>query len=169
MAEEQYKISSGIRKRGTRSARLQSAAIVRPARHVGGGDLVVRRGCSTVVGLSTLQKHMAELQQGVADGRFEIRTLAGQLVDLATLTSAPVPVAPPKPIVRPDSAANDKTFAKGVGELVPQYQDGYALTQKVDSPAITVDVATSDGEPALDGVSDPVAERKRRRGYKKDE
>jgi hypothetical protein len=71
--------------------------------------------------------------------------------------------------VRPDSAANDKTFAKGVGELVPQYQDGYALTQKVDSPAITVDVATSDGEPALDGVSDPVAERKRRRGYKKDE
>ena len=38
-----------------------------------------------------------------------------------------------------------------------------------DSGFFTVDVATSDGEPALDGVSDPVAERKRRRGYKKDE
>ena len=164
MAEEQYKIVSGVRKRGTRSARLLSAAIVRPARFVGGGDLVIRRGRPTIVNRTTLQKHLAELQQGVADGRFEVRTLAGQLVDLATLTSAPVPVTPPKPKVVLDSAANDKTFAGGVGGHVPQHQDGYALTQDVGSPAISVDALTSDGEPALDGVSDPVAERKRRRG-----
>jgi hypothetical protein len=139
----------------------------RPARFIGGGDIVVRRGRATIVSEEVIKKHIVELKQGVADGRIIVTTLGGQPVDLATMTAAPVPTTPPKPNVRLDSAANDKTFLHGVGNAIPQYQDGLGMTQTAESPAVSA-AFDMDGDEPVAGTTDPVGERKRRR-YKKSE
>jgi hypothetical protein len=166
--ERIFKVHSGVRKRHTKQKRRATPGRADFVQRFAGGDIIVRRTRPATITESKLKACLPELQRAYDEGRAEVRTVTGQLVDLATLQATePLPVTPPAPHPPLDSAENDKTFPGGVGEKRPMFREGKALDEEVTpppSPALPGDEEedVDDGAPIPQG-GDPVAFRKKAR------
>lgn len=161
-SEQIYKVHSGVRKRHTKMKRRKSPGRHRLVQRLAGGAIIVRRVRPANITESQIRQHLAELQRAYDEGRAEVRTVGGQLVDLKTMKVLESPVSPPKPHPPLDSAALDKEH---VGELQPVYPGGKAQTEEVDplpSPALPGD--DSVGEPVKSGGDPAVVRKQSRKG-----
>lgn len=165
--EQIYKVHSGVRKVHTRLQRKKAAGRHRFVQRLAGGDIVVRRVRPATITGTQLRQHLAEFKRARDEGRAEVRTPTGQLVDLDTLKPvAGLPAAPPKPEPPLDSAANDKTFPAGVGEHRPKYPEGKGQAEDAGAlPSITLPGDESETKAVKSG-GDPAAARKKSRGKK---
>lgn len=163
--ENIFKVHSGVRKRHNKLLRRKAPGRADFVQRLIGGDVVVRRNRPATITESKLKAHLPEFQRAYDEGRIEVRTPTGQLVDLKTLSVVEkLPAAPPKPQPPLDSAANDKTFPDGVGEDIPSMEGGKALGEDLPSPG----VASLPGDEPVPveeaGDRDPAAARKKARG-----
>lgn len=150
-----YYVHSGVRKRHTRLKRMQAAQHPALVQHIGG--LIVRRSRPVRISETKLAEILPQLHAAHADGRLELRTADGRLVDLKTLA----PLSPPetsKPLPNPplDSAANDKP----AGAPMPAYYEGQGQDAAVTTPAIvaeTVDDLTGSDEDGTQPDGDAAA------------
>lgn len=163
-SEQIFKVHSGVRKRHTKLVRRKTPGRADFVQRLIGGDVVVRRNRPATITESKLKAHLPEFQRAYSEGRIEVRTTTGQLVDLATLEVVEkLPVALPKPQPPLDSAENDKTFSAGVGENIPPMAGGKALGEDLPSPSTAY--LPGDEPPPVDAEDrDPVAARKKARG-----
>lgn len=164
MASEEpviYKIHSLVRKVQTRTLRQKAAGRHRFVQRLAGGDITVRRARPATVTEGKLVRHLAELRAAVREGKIEVRTPTGRVVDIFGDEHHYVDETPKasKPLPNPplDSVANDKTFEHGVGEHRPLFEGGDPQTTTPESPTNlgglvgddeNVPVQTS-GDPAL--------------------
>jgi len=117
MIEEIYKVHSLVRQVQTRTQRYKAPQHHKLVQKLAGGQVIVRRARPATITTSILMRHLDEFKKANEEGRIEVRTPAGGLVDLSTLkTNAPQPVVKPLPVTPVDSVAKDRTFAAGVGE-----------------------------------------------------
>lgn len=158
--ERIFKVHSGIRKRHTKDKRRGATGRQAFVQRLAGGVIVVRRARTATITESKLMKHIDEFKRAFAEGKVEVRTITGLLVDLDTLNvvEAP-PVTPPQPDFPLDSAAND---TKNVGEKLPPFLGGKAPDEVVEPPA-PVELPGSDPEEPIEAGVDPVEARKRAR------
>jgi hypothetical protein len=157
-----YKVHSGVRKVHTRMKRMKAAGRHRFVQRLAGGDITVRRVRAATITETQLKAHLPELQRAHEEGRIEVRTVTGELVDLKTMKVAAKPASPPKPAPPLDSAANDKTFPEGVGQKMPMYEGGPALDDNPEPPPTPV-LPGDDSSAGAVTAGDPVAERKKER------
>lgn len=127
-----YFIHSGVRKRHTRLLRMKSPVHHDLVQRIGG--LVVRRTRPVHVSVDKIREILPDLMKAQAEGRLELRTHDGRLVDLVTgeaLYKHPMPSKPlPNPLL--DSAARDKP----AGMHYPAYQEGVALGAVARRPSV---------------------------------
>jgi len=102
-----YRVHSTVMSRRTRALRHRTPGKNRWVQHVCGGTVLVRRARPASISEDLLLDHIEELQRLNKEGRIEVRTPSGQLVDLQTLEAAPPPKPPRKPERRRDSIADD--------------------------------------------------------------
>lgn len=164
MASEEpvyYRVHSMVRRVATRSLRLRSTGRHRFVTRLAGGDITVRRARPATISKVQLLRSLDEIKAATAVGKIEVRTLRGEVVDLDTLvTTAPKKTASPPADPPLDSAANDKTFEHGIGQV----QEG---TEKLDDPDVG-GVLAGDEEDAVEaGGQDPVRVRKGKRASSK--
>ena len=167
--EQIYKVHSGVRKRHTRLQRMQATGRVSFVQRFGGGSIVVRRVRPATITETQLKKHLDELQAAYDQGRAEVRTVTGQLVDLKTLEVVePLPPSTPLPHPPLDSAANDKTFPGGVGQKMPLYREGRAIDEEVAPLPSTSLPGDEEEEAIVTQGGDPAAYRKKARSKKRE-
>jgi hypothetical protein len=98
-----------------------------------GGDIVVRRARPATITESQLKAHLPELKRAYSEGRIDVRTVTGDLIDLETMKVASRQPSPPQPKPPLDSAADDK---QGVGEKMPPYKGAKAVDEPAESPKV---------------------------------
>jgi hypothetical protein len=162
--ERIFKVHSGVRKRHNKLLRRKTPGRADFVQRLVGGDVIVRRNRPATITESKLKAHLPEFERAFAEGRVEVRTPTGLLVDLNTLKVAetlPAPAAQPHPPL--DSVKDDKNA--GVGEKMPIFKDGVAFDEDVKPPPRPVlpgdDSEESNPVDAQGG--DPVAARKKAR------
>jgi hypothetical protein len=165
--ERIFKVHSGVRKRHTKLKRRKTPGRPDFVQRLAGGDVVVRRNRAATITESKLKAHLPEFERAYNEGRIEVKTPTGQLVDLKTLAVVEkLPAPPPQPHPPLDSAARD---TQGVGEKMPVYQDGKALDETAEPPPKPVLPGDDAEKDAVEsGHGDPAAVRKRARKAKKD-
>jgi len=162
MAE--YLIHSGVRKRHTALKRRMAPINAALVQHIGG--FIVRRARPVRISETQLNALLPQLKVAEAEGRLELRTPAGQLIDLDTLQVAAGEdiVSPPLPNFLPDSAARDKP----AGMPMPLYQEGTGIDQTPVLPALLQDRSladideAADTEPPAEAVEPKIVKGKRR-------
>jgi len=154
MAE--YLIHSGVRKRHTALKRRMAPVNAALVQHIGG--FIIRRTRPVRISETQLNALLPQLKVAEAEGRLELRTPAGQLIDLSTLQVAAGEdiVSPPLPNFLPDSAARDVP----AGMPVPLYQEGTGIMQEGTLPELLSRFSETDGtdetEPTETTVPEPV-------------
>jgi hypothetical protein len=149
-----YKVHCTVRKVHTRNQRMRASGPQRFVQRLLGGAIVVRRARSATITERQLLDNLGELKQAYEEGRIEIRTVTGSLVDLDTLKAAPLPPVVPQPHPPLDSVARDK---QNVGEKKRVYIEGKAADETAippPKPALPGDEAFAKpvalgGDPAL--------------------
>ena len=154
-----YMIHSAVRKRHTRMARAKAPSRHRFVQRLAGGTIVVRRNRPARVTAKKLKECLAELKTAAAEGRIDVKTETGQLVDLTTMTIAAVPITPPKPAPPTSSVATDKQ----VGTPKPMYPEGKAQDEVAATPAITQPDIPDGIDPDEELPSSPGKKSKRRK------
>jgi hypothetical protein len=149
----EYFVHSGVRKRHTALKRRLAPVNAALVQHIGG--LVVRRARPVPVTHAKVMQILDQLKAAEAEGRLELRTPDGRLVDLNTLAPAAPPVAPPAPNFLPDSAARDLP----AGQNMPLYQEGTGIMQETEAPAL-IETSTEDPEPSSTGKTPALIRRK---------
>lgn len=156
-----YFIHSGARKRHNRTKRMQAATNAPFVQYI--GNLVIRRARPVLVDEATLQQYLPQLKVADAEGKLEVRTQDGRLIDLATMSPVvgeEAPKAPPPaPNFLPDSAARDIP----AGVPMPMYQEGAGITQDVEAPVI---VQQAFEEPSAEPAREPALVKDRKGGKK---
>lgn len=122
----------------TRTRRASAPQHNRFVQRLVGGKFIIRRSRPTVISEKTLMEHLAIVKAVEAQGVLEVRTPAGQKVNLATFEVAPLSVAPPKPNFPLDSVVRDKP---GPAQGLPLFEDG-----RLPEEAIVSDTLFSAGE-----------------------
>jgi hypothetical protein len=129
-----YFIHSTVRARHTRLKRMKAPVHAALLQHIGG--LRVRRKRPVPVTEEKLGEIIHELRKAHVDGRLELRTADGRIVDLHTgEPQGPAPVPRPVAGALPDSAARDKP----AGIPLPVYYGGAPLGVPGKRPAIIPD------------------------------
>ena len=163
--ERIFKVHSGVRKRHTKLKRRNTPGRPDFVQRLAGGDVVVRRNRAATITESKLKAHLREFEQAYNEGRIEVRTPTGLLVDLKSLkvveTLQPAPPQAEPPL---DSAQNDKP----AGEPKPMYREGKALSEEVAPPPKPVLPGDTEEETSLSAGGDPAAVRKRSRKKSKE-
>lgn len=138
--EEVYVLHSMVRRQSTRTQRSVAPKRHRFVQRIGGGEITVRRGKNrgTKVTKALLEKYLEDIKQRVDEGQIEVRTLAGQVVDLSTMKAAPV--APSKPLPDPVLAVEELGTSH-----VPVYEEGKGMMEEVEPPS-TMDDELPEGE-----------------------
>jgi hypothetical protein len=151
MASEEpvtYKIHSMVRSVHTRLQRQQAAKHHRFVTRLAGGAITVRRARPATVTEAQLKRHLGAVQQAVREGKVQVRTPTGQVVDIFGdkfhLESETPAVSPPKPSPPQDSVANDKTYEAGVGESMGAFPDTPGHMDDVPVPSVNVELPSSD-------------------------
>jgi hypothetical protein len=129
-APPKYFIHSAVRKRHTRLARMKSPKHHDLVQRIGG--LVIRRSRPIHVPVDKLEQILPELRQAHAEGRLELRTADGRLVNLHTGEIGLNHPVPPLPNPLPDSAARDKP----AGIPVAPYLEGTPMMQTPKRPSV---------------------------------
>lgn len=162
MPEQSYLVHSMVRKPETRMHRAMAAQHHRFVTKLAGGDIVVRRARPTVITEAKLQRHLAELRKAEEEGKIRVTTGRGIPVDLSSLTIVPV-VEVSKPLPNPplDSAANDRTYGKGVGMDLPQHLRGGSLTGKAPLPTTLAKLTEDMEDMPIAPSGDPALLRKK--------
>jgi len=133
-AAPQYFIHSTVRARHTRLKRMKAPVHAALLQHIGG--LRVRRKRPVPVTMEKLGEIIHDLRKAHADGRLELRTADGRIVDLYTgEPQGPAPVPRPVAGAPLDSAAMDKP----AGIPLPVYQEGAPLGVPGKRPAVIPD------------------------------
>jgi len=160
--ERIFKVHSGVRKRHTKLKRRNTPGRPDFVQRLAGGDVIVRRNRAATITESKLKAHLREFEQAYNEGRIEVRTSTGLLVDLKSLKVVEK-LQPPPPLAEPplDSAKNDKP----AGEKMPMYREGKAMSEEVAPPPKPT-LPGDDEEVALSSGGDPAATRKRARKKK---
>lgn len=175
MASEEpviYKIHSLVRKVQTRLKRQKAAGRHRFVQRLAGGDITVRRARPATVTEAKLERHLAELREAVREGKIEVRTPTGRVVDILEPPPAyfddddldgleeETPVVS-KPLPHPplDSAANDKTFEHGVGEDRPLFEGGDPQGVTPESPTNLGGLVGDDENVPVQTAGDPARAR----------
>jgi hypothetical protein len=149
--EPKYYIHSTVRARHTRLARMRAPKHHDLLQHIGG--LRVRRTRPVHVPKEKLMEILPQLQKAHAEGRLELRTEDGRLVDVHTgqiLGKHPMPGVQPHPLL--DSAARDKP----TGHKTPLYYGGDPLMDPSKRPSILGDDEDEDEEDEDTGTIPPV-------------
>lgn len=163
-SERIFKVHSGVRKRHTKQLRRQTPGRADFVQRFIGGEIVVRRNRPATITESKLKAHLPEFQRAFNEGRAEVRTPTGLLVDLSTLEvkeTLPAPTPVPHPPL--DSAADDKP----AGEKMPLFKEGDAQDEDVEPPprsALPGD--DSDESTPIMAGGDPAAARRKSRKKK---
>lgn len=154
---EAYKIHSLVREISTRLQRQQAPTRHRFVQRLAGGEILVRRMRPTTVTKAVLLQHLDVIKQAAEEGKLEVRTMVGELVDLKTFNTEPSPKSKPLPTPPLDSVERDKTFEHGVGEHKPLFPEGG--TPMTEAPPLSVrPPVMSDDEPIKVG-GDPAKAR----------
>ena len=164
-SERIFKVHSGVRKRHTKQLRRQTPGRADFVQRFIGGEVIVRRNRPATITESKLKAHLPEFERAYNEGRAEVRTPTGLLVDLKTLQVAetlPAPAAQPHPPL--DSAANDKP----AGEKMPLFKGGAAFDEDVTPPPrVALPGDDSEESTPVDGQGgDPAAARRKSRKKK---
>lgn len=163
--ERIFKVHSGVRKRHNKLLRKKTPGRADFVQRFIGGDIVVRRNRPATITESKLKAHLPEFERAYNEGRAEVRTPTGLLVDLKTLKTVetlPASAAQPHPPL--DSAANDKP----AGEKMPIFKDGAAFDENV-APPPRPSLPGDDSEestPVDNQGGDPAAARRKSRKKK---
>lgn len=158
-SEGQYRIHNMVREMATRGQRMKAPAHHRLVQRFGGGRIIVRRTRPVTVQKDTLLAHLSELKRASDEGRIVVKTMDGGSVDLNSFTVvAPVQKSSPPPKVVLDSAANDKTYAHGVGEKRPLFEGSGVPGDKPPSLNVKLPLSSSD-IPIHTSGSDPARVR----------
>jgi hypothetical protein len=88
--------------------------------------------------------HLPEILKAWKEGKIEVRTPTGQVVNLDTFTVSPAAVEKPQPNVLPDSVARDKQ----IGLHVRSSPEMPAQTEKVETPALVAQAQAEAAEEA---------------------
>jgi hypothetical protein len=152
-------IHSGVRKRHTRLKRMLAPTHAALVQHIGG--FIVRRNRPVRISADRVLPILDELQKAEREGRLELRTGDGRLVDLERLAGSlakgqvpidtdddfetketatvnvdevaePPRVSPPLPQPPLDSAANDKP----AGQHMPPYYEGTGVMADAETPVV---------------------------------
>lgn len=165
MASEEpviFKIHSLVRKVQTRTKRQKAAGRHRFVQRLAGGDITVRRARPATVTEAKLERHLAELQAAVKEGKIEVRTPTGRVVDILDAeprVSEAVEATKPLPNPPLDSAANDKTFEHGVGEDRPLFEGGDPQGVTPESPTNLGGLVGDDENVPVQTAGDPALAR----------
>lgn len=149
-----FYVHSGVRKRHTRLKRMQASTHPALVQHIGG--LIVRRSRPVRISEAKVAEILPQLQQAHAEGRLELRTPDGRLVDLQSLAPVTAPeVSRPLPNPPLDSAANDKP----TGAQLPAYYEGTAISAKTTTPALVAETVAdlTDDDAEQEVETDPEA------------
>lgn len=157
-----YFIHSGVRKRHTATKRRLAPVNAALVQHIGG--FIVRRTRPVAVSAETVMRLLPQLKVAEAEGRLELRTPAGRLVNLDTLTvmaedavdNVADTVSVPQPNFLPDSAARDTP----AGENLPIYPEGTGAMQDTEAPSL-IEPSPGESEPPVDKVPTLVKNRNR--------
>ncbi len=148
--QPQYFIHSTVRARHTRLKRMKAPQHAALLQHIGG--LRVRRKRPVPVTMEKLGEIIHELRKAHADGRLELRTADGRIVDLYTgEPQGPAPVPRPVPGAPLDSAAMDKP----AGIPLPVYHEGAPLGAPGKRPAVIPDDDAEDEDDGDEKTSMP--------------
>lgn len=130
---EIYRIRSSVRDVQTRNIR-QSARGARPGliQRLAGGAIIVRRGRTATITAAQLTAFFTEIKRAWKEGRIEVTTVTGQVIDLDTMAVAPLDVSKPLPIEPDRTAAADKPQ----GLPIPMYFEGKGITEEVAVPSV---------------------------------
>lgn len=152
-----YFVHSGGRDQASRNRRGRAAGH-RFVQKLAGGAVTVRHKRPAIITAAQLILHLPQMQDGWKAGFLEVRTMGGALVDLMSGdVSAKDIVSEPAPNFRLDSAANDKTFAAGVGQHIPQFEDGLAEGQSGEVPSLLAELQEEQEEHATEPVAEEPA------------
>lgn len=164
-----YKVHSGVRKVHTRATRRKTPGRARFVQRLLGGAVIVRRVRPATITKTQLLDNLEEFKVANKEGRIEVKTVTGELIDLETMTPIEKAPAPPKPHPPLDSIANDKTFEHGVGRHMPKYPDGKGIAEDASLLAPKGLVEDDEAVEPLpeDSGTDPAAARKKHRNKKK--
>lgn len=121
MAEQVYLVHSAVRKLSTRLKRVTAPTRHKFVQRLAGGTIIVRRVRPARITEEVLNKNLEELKQAVDEGRIEVRTMTGQVVDLNTLKASPLPATKPLPdpvkAEKPPPSINMPLYPEGKGQL----------------------------------------------------
>lgn len=158
---EIYHIHNTVRRVGTRLKRQQAAGRHRLQQQLGGGSIVIRRGRYAEINSERLSQFLEELKLKVEAGCLELRTRAGQVVDLDTMKVAKV--APVKKLAA-EHVSPGVEDDKPPGAPATEVGSNLVDTSDIDMPKGHA-ASDSGDEPAIDtpSGSDPVATRKSRK------
>lgn len=130
------------------STRVQraTAGVRRKNQALGGGELRLIRNRPTELHKELFFRHLNELRQLAKEGRVEVRTRDGRLIDLLTMEVGPAPVVPPLPNPPLDSIKNDRI----PGAALPQFPGGLVPDLSEESTGIpsSLDAQRAEGEDA---------------------
>ena len=132
-----YKIHNVVRDQATKLTRTKQPRRPRMTLLLAGGVLRIQRGRYQVVTEALVRQLAPALIAAEKAGSVKVTTMGDQRVDIDTLQPlerAATPAALKKAPL--DSAANDQSFASGVGEGKPTMPGGKALSQELPVPAI---------------------------------
>lgn len=135
-----FQLHSGVRKRHTRLKRVLAPTHAALVQHIGG--LIVRRTRPVRISEAKALEILPQLKAAEAEGRLELRTMDGRLVDLESMQ--PVVEVTPSPLLpHPllDSAARDKPS----GIPMPAYYEGTGQVSGTAKPSLITD-SEKDGE-----------------------
>lgn len=157
-----YKVHSMVRRVQTRLHRQRAAGRHRFVQRLAGGDITVRRARPATISAAQLEVHFNEIKAAVDEGKVEVRTPTGVVVDLSTMRASPAPskAANKIPETPLDSASNDKTFEHGVGEVALE-------DQPLDAPDVSNSLVGDEEDAVVAGGQDPAKIRKSKRGQEK--
>ena len=103
-----YVLHSTVRKVQTRTKRALAPKRHRFVQRIGGGDITLRRGRPVTVTEEVFLRHFEDIVVREDEGKSEVRTVTGELVDLSTLKAAPPAKSKPQPEKKLDTVADDK-------------------------------------------------------------
>jgi hypothetical protein len=166
---ELYKIQSLVREISTRNQRMKAAVHHRFVQRFGGGTITVRRTRPATVTKAALLTYLEEIKKAVSDGKVQVTTLTGGIVNLDTFEVTPV-VQPSSPLPNPppDSAANDKTYVGGVGEHKPLF-GGEGGVPGGEAPPLTIKDGLMSNDTPIQTSGDPAKARAAGLGGDEDE
>ncbi len=132
-----YKIHNVVRDQATKLTRTKQPRRPRMTLLLAGGVLRIQRGRYQVVTEALVRQLAPALIAAEKAGSVKVTTMGDQRVDIDTLQPLERAAAPAALKKAPlDSAANDQSFASGVGEGKPTMPGGKALSQELPVPAI---------------------------------